>query len=126
MEQKLYVPKTNHYSPIGMSLSPGKVTRELIAENLYRMWLQQEEGMDPIEAMEKVRKEIIPNWTYSEAYSEEVESYLINQRMKAEPGEDLNDPLEEITDPQEKESIIDFLWSMTYREFKEQQHAEWD
>ena len=122
----MYVPKTNHYSPIGMSLSPGKVTRELIAENLYRMWLQQEEDMDPIEAMEKIRKEIIPNWTYSEAYSEEVESYLINQRMKAEPGEDLNDPLEEITDPQEKESIIDFLWTMTYREFKEQQHAEWD
>ena len=126
MEQKLYVPKTNHYSPIGMSLSPGKVTRELIAENLYRMWLQQEEDMDPIEAMEKIRKEIIPKWTYSEAYSEEVESYLISQRMKAEPGEDLDDELEEITDPQEKESIIDFLWSMTYREFKEQQHVEWD
>ena len=82
--------------------------------------------MDPIEAMEKIRKEIIPNWTYSEAYSEEVEGYLISQRESLIPGEDLDDELEEITDPQEKEEIIDFLWSMTYREFKEQQHAEWD
>ena len=126
MEQKLYAPTTNHHSLIAVSMRPGKVTRELIAENLYRMWLQQEEDMDPMEALEKIRKEIIPNWTYSEAYSEEVEGYLITQRMKAEPGEDLDDELEEITDPQEKESIIDFLWTVTYREFKEQQHAEWD
>ena len=126
MEQKLYVPKTNHYSPIAASLCQETLTRELIAENLYRMWLQQEEDMDPIEAMEKIRKEIIPNWTYSEAYSEEVEGYLISQRESLIPGEDLDDELEEITDPQEKESIIDFLWTMTYREFKEQQHAEWD
>ena len=126
MEQKLYMPKTNHYSPIGASLCQETLTRELIAENLYRMWLQQEEDMDPIEAMEKIRKEIIPNWTYSEAYSEEVEGYLISQRESLIPGEDLDDELEEITDPQEKEEIIDFLWSMTYREFKEQQHAEWD
>ena len=57
----MYVPKTNHYSPIGASLCQETLTRELIAENLYRMWLQQEEDMYPIEAMEKIRKEIIPN-----------------------------------------------------------------
>ena len=124
MEQKLYVPKTNHYSPIGMSLSPGKVTRELIAENLYRMWLQQEKEMEPMEALEKAQKEIVPIAFQTEAYSEEVESYLITQRMK--PMEDLNDPLEEITDPQEKESIIDEMWTITYREFMEMQHTEWD
>ena len=124
MEQKLYMPKTNHYSPIGASLCQETLTRELIAENLYRMWLQQEEDLDPIEAMEKVRKEIIPNWTYSEAYSEEVESYLIRNRMAM--NEDLDDPLEEITDPEEKESIIDFLWTLPYREFMEQQNGEWD
>ena len=82
--------------------------------------------MDPIEAMEKIRKEIIPNWADSEAYSEEVEGYLISQRESLIPGEDLDDELEEITDPQEKESIIDFLWSMTYREFMEMQHTERD
>ena len=124
MEQKLYMPKTNHYSPIGASLRQETLTRELIAENLYRMWLQQEEDLDPIEAMGKVRKEIIPNWTYSEAYSEEVESYLIRNRMAM--NEDLDDPLEEITDPEEKESIIDFLWTLPYREFMEQQNGEWD
>ena len=126
MEQKLYVPKTNHYSPIGMSLSPGKVTRELIAENLYRMWIQQEEDLDPIEALEKAQKETVSIAFQAEAYSEEVESYLITQKMSPETGEKLNDPLEEITDPQEKESIIDEMWTMTYREFMEQQHTEWD
>ena len=124
MEQKLYMPKTNHYSLIGMSLSPGKVTRELIAENLYRMWLQQEKEMEPMEALGKAQKEIVPIAFQTEAYSEEVESYLITQRMK--PMEDLDDELEEITDPEEKESIIDEMWTITYREFMEMQHTEWD
>ena len=120
MEQKLYAPKSNHYSLIGASMRPGTLTTELIAENLYRMWLQEEKDMDPMEALEKAQNEGAPVAFGSEAYSTEVETYLMESKQE------MDEELEEITDEEEKESIIDNLWTIPYREFMEQQHVEWD
>ena len=116
----MYAPASNHYSLIGISLYPDKLTRDLIAENLYRMWLQEKKDMGPIEALEKAQSEGAPVNLGTEAYSTEVEGYLI------EHPEEVNEELEEITDEEEKESIIDNLWTIPYREFMEQQHVEWD